>query len=197
MRTEKGGIIPAQAGDRPAPEGRITMLPRASRTLRLGLALAAAAMLAAACSSSPSTSASGKKTTSPAATASAAPSASASGSVLALKTASGPAGIWLTDSAGRTLYVFTQDTAKTSACTGACAQAWPPLTTTGTVTISGQFTVPTDLGFITRADGTKQVTYGGHPLYYFSGDTAPGQMKGQGVGGAWFILGPVANIMKG
>jgi predicted lipoprotein with Yx(FWY)xxD motif len=161
-------------------------------------------MLAAACSSTPSTSASGKKTTSPAATASspaatasAAPSATASGTVLALKTASGPAGIWLTDSAGRTLYVFTHDTAKTSACTGACAQAWPPLTTTGTVTISGQFTVPSDLGFITRADGTKQVTYGGHPLYYFAGDTTPGQMKGQGVGGVWFILGPVANIMKG
>jgi predicted lipoprotein with Yx(FWY)xxD motif len=64
------------------------------------------------------------------------------------------------------------------------------------VTISGKFTVPGDLGVITRTDGTKQVTYGGHPLYYFAGDTAPGQTKGQGVGGTWFLIGPVANVMK-
>jgi predicted lipoprotein with Yx(FWY)xxD motif len=65
------------------------------------------------------------------------------------------------------------------------------------VTISGQYTVQRDLGVTTRTGGAKQVTYGGHPLYYFKGDTAPGQTKGQGVGGVWFLIGPIANVMNG
>jgi len=93
--------------------------------------------------------------------------------------------------------VFTKDKGSTSECYAACAAAWPPLLATGPVTISGKFTVPRDLGTTTRTDGTKQVTYGGHPLYYFAGDTAAGQTKGQGVGGVWFLVGPVANVMKG
>jgi predicted lipoprotein with Yx(FWY)xxD motif len=180
------------------------MLPRISRRAPgLGLALAAAALLAAACGSSSGTSASGTttspaaKASSPAATASATPSPTASGATLALKTLSGAPGIWLTNSAGLALYVYTADKGTTSECYGACAKAWPPLLTTGPVTISGQFTVPTDLGVTTRTDGTKQVTYGGHPLYYFAGDSASGQTKGQGIGGTWFLVGPVANVMKG
>jgi predicted lipoprotein with Yx(FWY)xxD motif len=170
------------------------------RRLGLGLPLAAVAVLAAACSSASSTSAAGGTTTTGPATtptASAAPGPTASGSTLALKTAKGKAGIWLTDSAGRTLYLYTRDKGTMSECYGACAKAWPPLTTTGPVTISGQFTVQKDVGVTTRTDGTKQVTYGGHPLYYFSGDTAPGQTKGQGVGKTWFLIGPVANVMNG
>jgi predicted lipoprotein with Yx(FWY)xxD motif len=65
------------------------------------------------------------------------------------------------------------------------------------VTISGKYTVQHDLGVTTRTGGAKQVTYGGHPLYYFSGDTAPGQTKGQGVDGVWFLIGPIANVMNG
>jgi predicted lipoprotein with Yx(FWY)xxD motif len=185
----------------PHLQGRIVMPCRTSlRTLGLGLLLAAVAMLAAACGSASSkpaaggTTAAGPATTT---TAPAAPSPTASGSTLALKTASGSAGIWLTNSAGRALYVYTLDKGTTSACYGACAKAWPPLTTTGPVTISGKFTVPADLGTIPRTDGTKQVTYGGHPLYYFQGDTGPGQIKGQGVGKTWFLVGPVANVMSG
>lgn len=181
------------------------MFPRTSRRLpALCLTLAAAAMLTAACGSTSGSSASGsttspaaKSSATPSATVSASPSPAASGSTLALKTLSGAPGIWLTNSAGRALYVYTKDTGKTSACYGACATAWPPLLATGTVTISGQFTVPGDLGTITRTDGTKQVTYGGHPLYYFAGDSAAGQTKGQGVGGTWFLVGPVANVMTG
>jgi predicted lipoprotein with Yx(FWY)xxD motif len=114
-----------------------------------------------------------------------------------LKTDKGSAGIWLTDPAGRTLYLFTHDKGTTSECYDACAKTWPPLLTTGPVTISGQYTLQNDLGTTTRTDGTKQVTYGGHPLYYFAGDTAPGQTKGQGVGGVWFLIGPIANVMNG
>jgi predicted lipoprotein with Yx(FWY)xxD motif len=177
------------------------MLRRTSlRTFGFGLPLAAVAILATACSSASSTSAASGTTTTgptPATTASAAPGSTASGSTLALKTAKGSAGIWLTDSAGRTLYIYTSDKGTKSECYGACAKVWPPLTTTGPVTISGKYTVQRDLGVTTRTGGTKQVTYGGHPLYYFSGDTAPGQTKGQGVGGVWFLIGPIANVMNG
>ena len=177
------------------------MLRRTSlRALGLGVPLAAVAILAAACGGPSSTSANGGKTTTgptTTPTASAAPGPTASGSTLALKTAKGSAGIWLTNSAGRTLYLYTRDKGTTSECYGACAKEWPPLTTTGPVTVSGQYTVQRDLGVTTRTDGTKQVTYGGHPLYYYLGDTAPGQTKGQGVGGVWFLIGPVANVMNG
>ena len=197
------------------------MLRRAPlRRLGLGLPLAAVAVLAAACSSTSSTAAASGATpsapsaTTPAAspTASATPSSTgssstgsssagssstSSGQTLALKTATGKAGIWLTNSAGRTLYLYTKDKGTTSECYGACAAAWPPLTTTGPVTITGKYTVPKDLGVTTRTGGMKQVTYGGHPLYYFSGDKAPGQTNGQGVDGVWFLIGPVANVMNG
>jgi predicted lipoprotein with Yx(FWY)xxD motif len=175
-----------------------------SRALRFGLPLAALALVTAGCSSGSSggtSTGAGATTTSSTAmattSASAASGSTATGPTLMLKTDKGSAGIWLTDSAGRTLYLYTKDKGTTSECYGACATAWPPLLTTGPVTISGQYTVASDLGTTTRTDGTKQVTYGGHPLYYYQGDTAPGQTKGQGVGGVWFLIGPVANIMNG
>jgi predicted lipoprotein with Yx(FWY)xxD motif len=97
----------------------------------------------------------------------------------------------LTDSAGFTLYWFAIDTAKKSNCNGVCAQFWPPLPASAKVTnmssLSGKF------GSITRADGTKQLTYMGHPLYTFKEDTAPGQDKGNGknlVGGVWWAMTP-------
>jgi predicted lipoprotein with Yx(FWY)xxD motif len=181
------------------------MLPRNSlRTLGFGLPLAAAAILAAACGTSGASASGGTTTTGPATgtTASPAPRPTASGSTaqgstLALKTAKGSAGIWLTGSAGRTLYIYTRDKGTKSEYYGACAKAWPPVTTTGPVTISGKYTLQRDLGVTTRTDGTKQVTYGGHPLYYYAGDTAAGQTKGQGVGGVWFLIGPIANVMNG
>jgi predicted lipoprotein with Yx(FWY)xxD motif len=195
------GFITCGSAAGPYLRGRIVMLRRTSRrTLGFGVPLAAAvAILAAACSSASSMSAAGSTTTAGPATttAPAAPGSAAPGSTLVLKTAKGSAGIWLTNSAGRALYIYTRDKGTTSECYGACAKIWPPLTTTGPVTISGQFTVQHDLGVITRTNGTKQVTYGGHPLYYYSGDTGPGQTKGQGVGGVWFLIGPVANVMNG
>jgi predicted lipoprotein with Yx(FWY)xxD motif len=176
-----------------------------SRALRFGLPLVALALVTAGCSSSSSgatpaaagTAAAGSTAMTATSASAASGSGSASGSTLMLKTDQGSAGIWLTDPAGRTLYSYTKDTKTTSECYGACAEDWPPLLTTGPVSISGKYTVAGDLGTITRTDGKKQVTYGGHPLYYYTGDNAPGQTKGQGVGGVWFLIGPVANIMNG
>ena len=85
---------------------------------------------------------------------------------------------------GFTLYSFAPDTATTSKCTGTCAQIWPPVNAPATAGpgVTGQ------LGTITRAGGSKQATYDGHPLYTYTADTAPGQAKGNGVnvdGGVW------------
>jgi predicted lipoprotein with Yx(FWY)xxD motif len=89
---------------------------------------------------------------------------------------------------GRTLYLFTADR-KTSACTGACAALWPPLLAKGTVD-AGDGVKTSLLGAVKRADGTRQVTYAGHPLYFFARDAKAGQMKGEGFGGRWFVLSP-------
>ncbi|MFF3256387.1 hypothetical protein [Actinacidiphila glaucinigra] len=175
------------------------------RTVGFGLSLAALATFAAACSSSDDSLAASSKTSSAAptsagsesSTASAAPNPDSSGSKLILKTAKGSAGIWLTDPAGRTLYLNAKDKKTASDCYDKCAKKWPPLTTTKPVTVTGKYTIPSNIGTITRKDGTKQVTYGGHPLYYYEGDTAPNQIKGQGVDGEWFLIGPIANIMNG
>ncbi len=101
----------------------------------------------------------------------------------------------LVDSSGRTVYLFKADVGSTSACSGACATAWPPLLVTAKPTAGGQLTA-SKLGTITRSDGTQQVTYNGHPLYTFVNDTKPGQTTGQGVtafGAAWFALTPSGN----
>ena len=70
---------------------------------------------------------------------------------------------------GMTLYMLTADSPTASTCTGACASAWPPLATTGTPR-AGSGVEAKELGTITRSDGSRQVTYNGHPLYTFSGD---------------------------
>ncbi|HEX7353539.1 MAG TPA: hypothetical protein VF288_01745 [Mycobacteriales bacterium] len=94
----------------------------------------------------------------------------------------------LADAAGLTLYTFSHDTAGTSACTGSCAVAWPPLTVGADATLTGPAGTQTDLGTTPRPGGGQQVTFDGHPLYTFSGDVAPGQTHGQGVAGAWYVI---------
>jgi predicted lipoprotein with Yx(FWY)xxD motif len=99
---------------------------------------------------------------------------------------------FLTDSSGRALYLWTPDTMTKSMCSGACATAWPPLTAKGAPT-AGTGATASDLGTISRSDGTKQVTYAGHPLYYFAGDTAAGQTNGEGsngFGAPWYVVAP-------
>jgi predicted lipoprotein with Yx(FWY)xxD motif len=105
----------------------------------------------------------------------------------------------LIDSQGRTLYLWQADTGAKSTCIGACAAAWPPLVTTGKPT-AGSGVTSSLLGTTKRANGTEQVTYNGHPLYLFAGDTASRQTNGQGsngVGAPWYVLSPQGNPLTG
>jgi predicted lipoprotein with Yx(FWY)xxD motif len=97
-------------------------------------------------------------------------------------------GAYFVDAKGMTLYLFKKDSPNTTVCYGGCAQAWPPFTASGALTLPDG--VPGTLGTITRTDGTSQVTYNGTPLYYFAQDKAPGDVKGQGLGGVWFVMAP-------
>ena len=124
--------------------------------------------------------------------------AAASGAV-SIKTAKGKPGTFLVDSSGRSLYLFEADKSDTSTCTGACAAAWPPLTTTGAPT-AGTGVKASLLGTSKRDDGKMEVTYNGHPLYYFANDTAPGDLKGQGVdafGAEWYAVSPEGKTAEG
>jgi predicted lipoprotein with Yx(FWY)xxD motif len=101
----------------------------------------------------------------------------------------------LVNASGRTLYLFKADSSTKSACTGACATAWPPLLATGKPT-AGTGLTASKLGTITRSGGQHQVTYNGHPLYLFIKDTKAGQTNGQGVtafGAAWFAVSSAGN----
>ena len=115
-----------------------------------------------------------------------------SGASATVGVANSSLGSILVNANGRTLYLFKADSGAMSACTGACATAWPPLLAKGTPTAGAGLTA-SKLGTITRPGGTHQVTYSGHPLYLFIKDTKPGQTTGQGVtafGAAWFALNP-------
>jgi predicted lipoprotein with Yx(FWY)xxD motif len=98
----------------------------------------------------------------------------------------------LVDSKGITLYDFPPDKGITSVCYGACAALWPPLITHGKP-MAGRGVRASLLGSTKRKDGKLQVTYAGHPLYYFVTDRKPGQTTGQGVdqfGGPWWVISP-------
>lgn len=155
---------------------------------------AAAAVLVAACSSGTSSTGAAGSSSAPAASGSAAAGGSSSGSSV-ITTASASGGTILTDGSGRAVYLWTKDSGGMSACTGACTGTWPPVHASGTVTASGS-AKPSDLGTITRSDGTKQVTYDGHPLYYYVGDSGPGMSSGQGsnqFGAKWWLVAPTGS----
>jgi predicted lipoprotein with Yx(FWY)xxD motif len=97
----------------------------------------------------------------------------------------------LVDSAGHTLYAFSKDSGETSTCAGACEKAWPPLLVAHGEPEPSNGAAASRLGTITRADGTRQVTYAGHPLYSYTGDKQPGEANGNGssaFGGTWTAL---------
>jgi predicted lipoprotein with Yx(FWY)xxD motif len=138
--------------------------------------------------------ASGGGGTTPSASASGTASASASASesaASAINVATTSVGASLTGAGGKTLYVFTKDSAGKSACNGDCAATWPPLTVEGAEKASaGDGVNAAWLGTLTRDDGKTQVSYNGRPLYYYGGDTKAGDTNGQGKGGVWFVATP-------
>jgi predicted lipoprotein with Yx(FWY)xxD motif len=132
------------------------------------------------------------------ATASSAPPTTAGGKTATVGMASNSSlGNILVDSQGRTLYLFQADKGTKSACTGACAAAWPPLRASGKPT-AGSGTTASKLGTAPRSDGKPQVTYDGHPLYLFARDQSPGDATGQGVnafGALWYAVSPAGTAV--
>jgi len=170
------------------------MSKRTKLVAGVGGALAAAATVAACSSAASSTAAAPAASPTGASPAAAGGSAAASGGTV-ITTAKSSAGTVLTNGSGKAVYVWTKDTGDMSNCSGACAGAWPPVTTTGTATAAGSAKA-SDIGTITRSDGTKQVTYDGHPLYYFAGDSGPGTASGQGsdgFGAKWWLVAPTGS----
>jgi predicted lipoprotein with Yx(FWY)xxD motif len=159
------------------------------RPAAAALSLTVLALIAAGCggSSSMGSSSSSQPSTTPAANGGGA-SGNAGTTVTA---ASNPElGMVVVDSEGLTAYVFGKDKGTTSSCYGACAEAWPPITTKGSPQ-AGEGATSSQLGTTKRKDGTVQVTYAGQPLYTFVEDHKPGEANGNGVsafGAEWHAL---------
>ncbi|MFZ2455442.1 MAG: hypothetical protein WAX07_03095 [Candidatus Altiarchaeia archaeon] len=97
------------------------------------------------------------------------------------------AGSIITDDSSMSLYIFDNDGTLTSNCNGKCAVTWPPLIITGSGPSSVPGNIRSDISIIRRDDGTNQAAYKGMPLYYYSGDSKPGDENGDGIGGVWHI----------
>jgi predicted lipoprotein with Yx(FWY)xxD motif len=106
-----------------------------------------------------------------------------------IATAASTLGTILADADGKTLYVFLNDTGSESTCYEDCAASWPAFATDG-APVAGQGIDASLLGTTERTDGTVQVTYAGHPLYYFGGDQQPGDTNGQEIGDVWYVVSP-------
>jgi len=152
------------------------------------MAVAAAALALAGCGSSY-----GSSSNNP----SSSPSSGAGPQTIA--TSSGSMGTFLIADQSRSVYLWEGDHGMASSCTSACASVWPPVTTTGTPK-AGSGVSAADLGTIHRSDGTTQVTYKGHPLYYYSQDTSKGQTNGEGsngFGARWWLVSPAGTAIMG
>jgi predicted lipoprotein with Yx(FWY)xxD motif len=164
----------------------------------IGPGLAATAVVLAACASN--TSPTDPATSSPATSspaASTARQANAETRSVTVKTMSASKGTVLTKADGRTLYWFAKDTATKSNCNGSCATYWPPVM--GKAAAAAGTSLPHGFGTIKRANGQAQATYDGHPLYTYAGDTAAGQIKGNGLnasGGLWWAVTPSGTKLR-
>lgn len=153
---------------------------------RIGLVVAAPALLVAACGGYSGSNGTQSGTASKGAD-------STSSQAAKVETHSGDLGTFVTDGSGRALYLFAADHGGKSACTGGCSSVWPPFTTKGTPRAAGQAKASM-VGTTSRGDGSEQVTYAGHPLYFFSGDARSGQTNGEGLtdfGAGWYAVSPV------
>jgi predicted lipoprotein with Yx(FWY)xxD motif len=180
-----------------------TILKRRSAAARNWIAaavgVAALALVVAGCGGSPGgqQAAGYGASSAPAAAADEAPPAGGSGGA-SVALANSKLGKILVEGEGRTLYLFEADKGTTSTCEAACATAWPPLTTADQP-VAGAGVSASELGITKRRDGTTGVTYNGHPLYTFSGDSADGQTLGQGVdafGAEWYALSAAGNAIE-
>jgi predicted lipoprotein with Yx(FWY)xxD motif len=111
-------------------------------------------------------------------------------------TVKGQSEMVLTDAQGKTLYYYTLDSATQPTCSSSCAQLWHPLLFTGSGEPSSSTPLAGKLSVQMDANGT-QIEYNGHPLYTFSGDTAPGQTNGEGLFGMWFVVTPNLAVQGG
>src|SRR4051794_38290037 len=142
-----------------------------------------AALALAACGSSSSNSSSSKSASTP----TPASQTTTNAAVVGVRTTS--LGKVLVDGSGRTLYLFEKDKGPKSTCAGACASAWPPVTTTGKPT-AGTGVTASKLTMVKGPDG-EQVLYAGHPLYTYAGDSSAGQTNGEALnqfGAEWYVL---------
>jgi predicted lipoprotein with Yx(FWY)xxD motif len=162
------------------------------------LAVTAALVLAACGGSSTSSSSGSASTPNYGAAKPSTSNTSNSSGAASVSTKTSSLGTFLVDGNGRALYLWDADHGSKSTCSGACAQAWPPLTTTGTPKASGAVKASL-LGTTKRADGSSEVTYAGHPLYLFAGDTQAGQTTGQGsngFGAPWWVVTPAGKALQ-
>ena len=167
----------------------MSLLGRLPTAVKVGVPVAAG-LLAAACGTAAGSTAAGS--TPAGSTPAGTPAGNGSTTATVIESHAGSAGSFLTNSSGRAVYLWAADSMNKSTCSGACAGAWPPVTTTGNVT-AAHGAKAADLGTITRSDGSKQVTYDGQPLYYFAGDSGAGQTNGQGsdgFGAKWWLVAP-------
>lgn len=116
--------------------------------------------------------------------------ASADSSLTIMTASSAAQGDILTDANGRTVYLYTRDSAGISNCNGGCSTTWPPVVSETPALAVG---VTGALDTLVRPDGSHQVTYNGWPLYYFAQDAAAGDMRGQGVGKVWYVINPTSS----
>jgi predicted lipoprotein with Yx(FWY)xxD motif len=171
------------------------------RTRSLFALVLAVGLIGAACAgpaASPTAVATTPAATTAAATAAAttpasSPTSAAGGETVAVADSS--LGKILVDSEGRTLYGFTNDKDGVPTCYEGCKPAWPPLLAEGAITVGAGLTA-SDFTTVDRTDSGKQVKVGDWPLYRFAQDTAPGDTKGQGVGGIWFVVGQDGELIK-
>ena len=161
-------------------------LNRSITSLAAAAAIPLAALAVASCGG-------GEATESPA------PPKTAGGAPATVGVANSGLGRILVDSSGRTIYLFKKDSGTRSACSGACASAWPPVRASGKP-IVGRGADASLVGTTARSDGTPQVTYNGQPLYLYEGDEKPGDTNGQGLtgfGAPWWVLSPAGNQVTG
>ena len=162
----------------------------------VGFSALALAVALAGCGGSPGTT-SPTTGASPPVTSVPAPGATtAAAADVELKTASSTAGQIVVDADGKSVYFFTKDVkdSGTSACKGACVAAWPAVTTTSdSPKVEG---VSGTIGTVKTADGSKQITINGLPIYYFAQDKEPGDILGQGVMDVWYLVSPAGDMIK-